>query len=300
MMKLERKGRIFKVDKHSDWMWSHSACPVPYNLESGKLRIFFGTRDQNNHPSVAYIDVSESDPSVILSISKNPILKKGKPGMFDDNGVYPGCLFKQGNELLMLYMGRSNGVPPLYNMSIGLAKSNDNGETFERVFEGPILTKSIHDPWMVSTPFLYKQDETFVLFYLSGQGWNEDLTKSFYYIKQTISKDLINWSTPEDVISLNKNESNIASPYYFKEGTNEFLSFCVVPDGESYHLEIASREQGQKKWLRLGKDNFVQREDWDNQCQAYPQGIKINNRHLLFYSGNSLGKEGIGYYEISK
>ena len=97
--------------------------PLGYHLEGDRFRIYFSSRDLNNTSSVNFIEVDINEPSNILCISKNPVLQKGHYGLFDDCGLYSGCLFNKNSKLYMFYSGRSNGIENLFYMNIGLAVS---------------------------------------------------------------------------------------------------------------------------------------------------------------------------------
>ena len=68
----------------------------------------------------------------LKNINSKPILELGKPGTFDEHGIMPSCIVKNGDELYLYYSGwqQSIGVP--YNNYTGLAISKDNGKTFKK------------------------------------------------------------------------------------------------------------------------------------------------------------------------
>src|SRR5262249_5602321 len=156
----------------------------------GVVRIYFGTRNAEGRSSIGFLVVDMDDPLKVLHVAEEPALAAGAWGMFDDNGVYPGCLIQHEGKLKLYYMGRSNGEGPLYYMAIGLAEGRDGGTSFERVRIDPVMSRGPHDPWMVSTPFVLRRGLDWVMWYLSGIGWTSiDPPAVRYNIKVASSAD---------------------------------------------------------------------------------------------------------------
>lgn len=295
-MTFKKIGRIFKADKQFDWMYSHTAMPIPLQLSSHKFRIFFGTRDKSGSPSIGFIDINMKNPLKIKKISPKPVLIKGPKGYFDDNGVYPGSIIKMGDELWMYYSGRSNGEYPLYYMSIGLAVSKDKGKTWKKKFKTPVLGRNENDPWMVSTPHIIKNKNSLNMYYLSGLGWDKNnINKSYYNIKKAISRNGIDWKTSKKFcFSFVKNENAISSPTVVQ---NKMLFSCLI--NKKYKLGFANKINN--NWERAGYINFKEKNDykkWDNLSKSYPYIFEYRNSLYLLYSGNNLGYGGIGIAKL--
>ena len=84
-MKWEKLGLIFNAHNQFDWMCSHASLPIAYNLQDDIFRIYFSTRDTANKSNGAFIDIDIKKPNEILNISREPILKPGNWGAFDDS-----------------------------------------------------------------------------------------------------------------------------------------------------------------------------------------------------------------------
>lgn len=296
MKKWKKLGRIFKAEAQRTWMNSHTAMPIPLYLKDDVFRVYFGTRNIKNEPSLGFIEI-DLNTLEIIDIVDSPLLTKGEWGMFDDNGLYPGNIIKDDNKLYMYYMGRSNGEEPLYYMSIGLAESMDNGITFNKKFKSPILGRNEFDPWMTSTPFVMKENEIYHMWYLSGWGWNMDKKnpKSYYHIKYAKSFDGINWEpTGKVCIDLKDGESNIAAPTVLKEDGIYKMWYSYV-DTASYKIGYAESQNG-LDWTRKDEEVGISlsENDWDSECMAYPFVFLHKGKKYMLYSGNTLGKEGIG------
>lgn len=299
----QKLGRIFKADGQRGWMASHTAMPQALVME-GFVRVFFGARDSKNRPHIGYIDINPENPTEVISISKDPILKPGPWGHFDDNGLYPGSIIQNDERLLMYYMGRSNGESPMYYMAIGLAESLDGGHSFKRVSPSPVLGRTEYDPWMTSTPWVIKNNNEWIMYYLSGDGWeNIEDRVSRYFIRSATSLDGVNWSVQGDtVIGLGDGETNIAAPTVWDEEGQWHMVFCTVnAQTKSYKLGYAI-SQDKLNWVRCDKDIGIDLSvnGWDSEAMAYPSVFKYKKTQYLLYSGNELGKEGIGLARLEK
>lgn len=291
-------GRVFRADGQRSWMRSHTACPVGLPLGDGTVRIFFGTRDADNRPHMGFVTIGLDAPAEVLEISQTPCLGPGAWGMFDDNGVYPGTLLADGETLRLYYMGRSNGVPPLYTMAIGLAVSTDGGRTFERLHQAPILQRGRHDPWMVSTPCVYPAPSGgWLMLYLSGLCWRSlEPPHSLYHLKIALSDDGVEWVRHGDVaFDFLDDETNLASPTIYPSAAGLEAVFCAARETGSYVLQggwsvdgVTWRRTGTPPGLGLGP------EDWDSAGMAYPSTFVSGGRLYLLYSGNSNGRDGFG------
>ena len=303
-MEWIKLGQIFKANGQRDWMISHTACPSPYLVNHDLLRVYFGTRDSESSPRIGFVELSINDGFSVARISDKPCLGPGEWGFFDDNGVYPGAILSFGSRIRLYYMGRSNGTPPLYYMAIGLAESKDDGLTFSRLSPAPVLSRSAEDPWMVSTPFVKEETSgKWKMWYTSGIGWvSKSPPKSKYQVKCAESHDGIEWSSNKVVsIPVEGNETNLASPWFWREGQNWHGLYCVASEDDGYRLCEAKSNDG-IIWQKLGTPNGLERSSsgWDANCMAYPSSFMHQGTRYCLYSGNENGKGGIGIARLEK
>ena len=175
----EKLGLVFKPSGESESLQSYGSMPLAYHLEGDRYRFYFSSRDSNNGSSVNFVEVNINEPTKILCLSEKPILQKGPYGYFDDNGLYSGCLVKRDGKLYMFYSGRSNGVENLFYMNIGLAVSVDNGLSFDKVRDYPILSRSEYDPWLVTAPSVFDTESGLSMVYTSGTAIFNDRTSNY-------------------------------------------------------------------------------------------------------------------------
>lgn len=309
MQKWKKLGLIFDPTDRFDWMQTHAQLPVVIPLTTGccdgmpncLFRIYFATRDNQQRSQVGFVDIDINNPKEILNISKKPVLEFGAMGYFDEHGVYPSSIIEVDGKLYMYYIGWNKGAEyPMFYASIGLAISEDGGNTFKKYSKAPIMSRSEYDPWMVTAPFVFKDNDIYRMNYISGLKWeklkNGDL-KSFYHIKYAESVDAINWKRNGDVAIdfLNKNERDISKSCVIKENNIYKAYFATNTKDNPYQLKYAESVDG-IHYVR--KDNDLNlnlsKVGFDTEMMSYPYVILINGKKYMFYNGNQFGKEGIG------
>lgn len=291
----EKLGLIFKPSGENKSLYSHGSMPIGYHLEGDRFRIYFSSRDLNNISSINFIELDINDPSNILCISKKPVLQKGHYGLFDDCGLYSGCLFKKENKLYMFYSGRSNGIENLFYMNIGLAESEDDGLSFNKTQFHPILSRSKYDPWLVTAPSVFETDEGFGMVYTSGTAIFNDGTSN-YDLKLASSEDFFNWkSTGKTAIILDVGESNISTPSIIKYNEKYHMCFSVKPKLGEYRIGYAYSKDG-INWIR--NDNLfglkIGGAGFDERAVSYPSLFIHKDYMYMLYSGSNNGRDGFG------
>lgn len=306
-MKWEKKGLIFVPSGNESWSVSHAQVPVIDIVDHETWRIYFATRDKNNVSRTTFIDVEAHNPSVIKRIKSEPILSPGKPGTFDDCGVMPSWIVNYDGRKYLYYIGWNvrNTIP--YHNSIGLALSSDDGETFNKYSEGPIIERNVLEPYFAGTSCVLIDNGIWKNWYLSCTGWEKhnDKMEPLYHIKYAQSFDGINWERNGDVAIDYKNSSEggiVKASVLVEDGIYKmWYSYRNRSDyrnniNNSYRIGYAESLDG-KNWIR--KDEAagidVSKTGWDSQMIAYPHVLSIDGRKYMFYNGNGFGASGIGY-----
>ena len=294
-MKWEKLGLVFKPTGQTKTLYAYGSMPMALQINNNLFRFYFSSRDSKNSSSINFIEVNIKNPNKILKISKKPVLSMGPLGHFDDNGVYSGCLFRFMGDLFMFYSGRSNGEGNLFYMNIGLAVSKDNGLSFKRVKNYPILSRSEYDPWLVTAPSVFEKNNQFYMVYTSGIAIFKDRTSN-YDLKLARSDDFFNWrSTGKIVIPLNDGESNISTPSIIYLNNKFHLWFSVKPNDGQYRIGYASSSNGMN-WKRDDKlmGLNIGGASFDDYSVCYPNIFIYENYIYMLYSGSFNGKDGFG------
>lgn len=298
-MKWIKKGQIFNSNNNYPWMQTHASLPIVDHLENDLFRIYFSTRDLQNRSSIGFVEINIHEPKKILKISKNPVFSIGKLGTFDDSGVMASCLVKNADKKFLYYLGWNKRVTIPYHNSIGLAISEDNGETFTRISDGPIIERTVNEPYFNASSFVMYENNLWRMWYLSCIGWikNENFIHPKYHIKYAESKDGINWER-NGMISVDfkdKDEWAISRPCVLKEN-GKYLMWYSYRGKQSYQIGYAESDDG-ISWTRKDDEAGlnISSSGWDSEMIEYPFVFKYLENKYMFYNGNNFGKTGFGY-----
>lgn len=294
LCRWQKIGRIFVPAADVWWMKSHAMLPSILHLAQDRCRVFFSGRDDKNRSHIGYFDLDLQNPAKILSVSPEPVLAPGELGCFDDSGVTPSCLVREGEKVYLYYIGWSQRSSVRMGLVAGLAVSGDGGQTFKRYSRAPLLERTDHEPFAIMTaPYVLKDRGIWKLWYVSGIGWqNPDLPR--YNIKYAQSADGIHWQRDGHVcIELNESENALARPCVLKE--DGIYKMWYAYKGADYRIGYAESADG-LMWTRKDQDAGIEvsPSGWDSQMIEYAYVLNHQGKKYMFYNGNDYGKEGIG------
>lgn len=299
-MKWKKLGLIFQPAQRFDWMQTHATTPVALHLKKDLFRIFFSTRNSLNQNQVGFVDLDLNDPHRIVALSEQPVLGVGQLGYFDCDGVYATSIVRVDEDLYCYYAGWNAGLRGLFYSSIGLAISNDNGQSFNRVSEAPLMGRDDVDKWAVMAPFVLKIDDTWRMWYASGISLHygkDGKLGSFYDVKYAESADGIAWrKTGKVAIGLGDKDSNIARACVVKEDQLYRVWYPVVAKSTGqYRIGYGESEDGM---TFVRKDEALEFgtsvKGWDSQAVTYPFVFSHAGVWYMLYNGNEYGKDGFG------
>jgi hypothetical protein len=304
-MRWIKKGLIFKADDiESDFIKSTQG-PTSIVVDD-KIRIFFSTRVQSDLSMLSFIDVDIKNPKKFLNINTDIILDLGKPGTFDDHGITPNYIIRKDEKLFLFYTGWSKrGVVP-YSLSVGIAVSDNNGISFKRIFDGPIIDRNKNEPYFVTASCIIKELNIYHMAYTSAINWvkspNTGQYEPIYIIKYAKSDDLINWEQTNQSLINTKNEmESVSNPTIIKKGNIYHMWFCYRGPidyrggKESYRIGYAYS----KNLLHWERDDLLgldtSENEWESNMVEYPSVIETKYGTYMFYNGNGFGQSGFGY-----
>ncbi len=312
MFKWNKKGLIFKPENHHSWMFSHAQ--VPFSLEFDDfVRVYFATREEyKNDMCRAYggfVDLDKNNLSRVINISSEPIIELGGIGEFDEFGSMPCSVVRHNDEYYLYYVGWTRQYSTPYDWEIGLGKSSD-GVKFTKIGKGPLMGPTVHEPYLNSTPVVYKFGENdWHMFYHTGLRWikGADKLESQYVLKHTTSTDGINWQRDtKPIIPLKVQNECQTTPALMVLDGRYHVFFCYrhgldfrYNKNNAYRIGYAYSDD-LISWIRdddqVGID--VSESGWDSEMIEYPHINKINGKYIMFYCGNHFGKSGFGYAEL--
>jgi predicted GH43/DUF377 family glycosyl hydrolase len=314
MFKWEKLGRVFVPQEVTGRQWLKEFAQAPSTLIFDEfLRVYFSCRppaDKNGQyvSFSAFVDLDRKDPFKILRISSEPILALGGRGTFDEFGVYPTSVVRNGSTVVAYYGGwtRCESVP--FNVAIGMAVSDDHGETFRRMGSGPVLSYTFDEPFILSGPKIRRFNNAWYLWYIAGKKWIvADRPEPVYRIRMARSDDGINWiRIGRDLIrpKLEENECQASPDVFFYEGMFHMF-FCY-----RYSLNYKTKAGGYRigyahssdleNWIRsdekAGID--VSENGWDSEMVSYPHVFELDGNVYMMYLGNQVGRFGFGLAKL--
>ncbi|MEO6731340.1 MAG: hypothetical protein ABIN01_08980 [Ferruginibacter sp.] len=294
------------VDKIT-WANSHAQVPTLL-LKEDRLRVFFATRPKNDITLTTFCDLDLNDLSKVLYVHDKPILELGGPGTFDQFGIMPSSVINRDGIIYLYYSGwcRSVGVP--YNNYTGIAISEDGGDTFKKLFKGPIIDRTKFEVFSATSPEVYCQDDVWHMWYCSGTNWH-DVNGKFehtYDLKYASSTDGLEWKQyNKTVIPQNDEFEAITKPTIIKLNNKYHMWYCFrgtynFRKGDGAYKIGYAESSDLVNWKRMDEDSGFKptKGEWDSEMMAYPAVIKIKHDHYIFYNGNDFGKFGFGYSKL--
>lgn len=305
-MRWEKKGVIFNADGRHEWMAHHASVPVADKVSDRVVRIYFSPRDTENRSHTAFIEVEADNPRNVLYVHDRPVLSPGKLGAFDDSGVVASCIVNHNGRKYLYYAGYNRTVTVPYRNALGLAVSDDDGVTFQRVFDGPVLDRGPLDPYFIATAFIMFDEDRWKLWYASSTGWRVigGRPEPQYQIKYAESRDAVSWERRGVVCIEYKSEGEAnVRPCVVKENGLYRMWYCYrgslnyrTDRSQSYRIGYAESADG-VRWTRRDDEVGIERADtgWDSEMIEYPYLYEHKGRKHMLYNGNGFGLTGFGY-----
>ena len=296
-MKWNKLGLVFNPIGERAWMHTHASVPFAERVYGDFYKVYFSTRDVLGRSLIGWVVIDLKKPSKAEEISKFPLLSLGDLGTFDDSGVMGSCLINHQNKKYLYYIGWNLGKTVPFRNSIGLAVSSDDGETYEKFSNGPIIDRNHMEPHFCASCCVRKEGGIFRIWYLSCIGWRlvGGKPQHRYHIKYAESEDGIEWKREGRVaIGLqHPEEYAISVPRVLKD--NKTYRMWYSYRGSFYRIGYAVSEDG-FNWERMDSSVgiCVSETGWDSEMIEYPFVFDHDGELFMFYNGNGYGATGFG------
>lgn len=316
MFSWEKLGLVYNPNDYKDrgeWMYEFSQAPSVLIFDD-YVRVYVGTRpkrDENGQyvTYISYLDLDRKNLFKIKRFAKKPVIELGNYGCFDEFGTYPISVIRKEDEIWAYYAGwtRCESVP--FNVGIGYAISKDNGVTFQKPGEGPILPYSLDEPFTLSGPKIRKFGNLYYLFYIAGKQWImvNDKPEISHKIRMATSKDGLNWNKiNKDIIpnGWDENESQASPDVFYSNGTYHMFFCGWVPKnfrktrtrviGYAYSKDLINWTRDDSK-VGIG----LSKKGWDSKIIAYPHVFELDGEIYMMYIGNEVGRYGFGLAKLN-
>jgi len=317
-MKWSKTVKIFDPTQHSLPNECSQFAQSPQALVFDDfVRIYFSTRsiDKNNGKflsHIAFVDMKK-DLREIIRVSDNTVIPLGNLGCFDEHGIFPMNVMQHNNEIYAYTCGWNRRSSVSVDTAIGLAISRDDGLTFQRTGEGPVLAASLHEPCLVGDAFVKVINGIFHMWYMFGTQWKryspEAEPDRTYKIGHATSNDGINWNKEEacqiipDKLGIDESQAlptviEIDGRYHMFFCYRHSFNFRKNSDygyriGHAFSDDLTTWTRDDENPLLAGTAN-----DWDSDMQCYPHVFECDEKVYLLYNGNEFGKYGFGIAEL--
>lgn len=317
-MTWEKLGLIFDPREHNLFYKSNSYAQAPQALVFDDfVRIYFSTRtiDESSKylSHIAFVDFTKNFKNIVR-IARHEVISPGELGCYDEHGIFPLNILRHGDIIYGFIGGWNRRISVMIDGAIGLCISKDDGNSFQRIGNGPIIAPNIHEPYLIADPFVKYYNNQFHMWYIFGSQWikshDTGQAERIYKIGHATSNDGAKWNRNGQFIIpevLQKNECQ-ALPTVIQIGNLYHMYFCYrhainfrFDSSQSYRLGYAFSDD-LKNWIRndsLG-GLYCSEDGWDSSMICYPHLFDMDGESYMLYNGNEFGKNGFGIAKLIK
>ncbi|MBV1774749.1 hypothetical protein KSF73_03360 [Burkholderiaceae bacterium DAT-1] len=317
-MKWIKHGKIFDPKEHMLANGCVEFAQSPQALVFDDfVRVYFSTRavDVNGKflSHVSFVDFAK-DFRKIIQVATDTVIPLGALGSFDEHGIFPFSVMRDGDRVCAYTTGWSRRVAVSVETGIGWVESKDQGRTFQRIGDGPVLSSSPKEPCLVGDGFVKRINGVYYMWYIFGTGWKQGDAASppdrTYKIGYATSADGIEWSKREGVNIipdvLGQDECQ-ALPTVVQIGQRFHMFFCYretfdfrKTKGRGYRIGHAYSDD-LAHWTRDDQHPLLEGDagEWDSDMQCYPNVFECDGKVYLLYNGNQFGRQGFGLAELA-
>lgn len=312
-MNWKKLGKIFDPAQNGLTGASSTFAQSPQALVfENHVRVYFSTRERERDgmyvSHVSWVDFDKAFQHV-LGVAPQSVLRRGELGCFDEHGIFPISPLRHAGRTLAYTTGWSRRISVSVETGIGLVESHDEGVTFERVGNGPVLSASLREPYLVGDGFVRVYEGTFHMWYIFGTHWKRYTPSASpdrtYKIGHATSRDGVTWRKDEarQIVAdrLGADESQ-ALPTVLRIGTRWHMVFCFRQSFDfrsnvdrGYRLGHAWSDD-LSQWVRDDSELSidVSPDGWDAEMMCYPHLFECDGKVHLLYNGNAFGRDGFG------
>jgi len=311
-LRWRKLGKIFDPADHRLAVGGAGFAQSPQALVFDQfVRIYFSTRCRDGGgkylSQVTYVDFAE-DLRTVLRVAEREVMPLGELGCFDEHGIFPFHVTREGGRIAAYPSGWSRRVSVSVETAIGLAYSDDEGRTFRRLGPGPVLGPSALEPCLVGDGFVRQIGGVYHMWYIFGTGWRRFAPGSppdrTYKIGHATSPDGKTWTKEEGrrIIPdrLGEFESQ-ALPTVVTRGGVHHMFFCYRHSSDFRQNKDRGYRLGHayshdlREWIRDDASAPAGTPgEWDSDMQCYPHAFRFKGRTYLLYNGNEFGRHGFG------
>lgn len=298
-MRWRKLGLLYAPDGRRPWARSHAMLPTPLAISDEIVRLYVAHLDEHSVGRIGYVEVALADPTQPLAVTEYPVLDIGIPGTFDDNGVVPLCMAKAEGQLRLYYSGFQLQTKVPYTIFSSLAVSDDDGRSFRRISNLPLLDRVDGEMFFRAAPFVLQANGKWRMWYIGGDTWIADENGKllpYYSLRYTDSADGILWCNPstECLVPQAPDEIGFGRPF-IRCDNGGYRMWYSIRRRRGYRLGYAESVDG-LTWTRHDDRAGIAPSEsgWDSEMICYAAVVTAPDRWLMFYNGNGYGRTGVG------
>ena len=294
-------GRVYSAAGEAPWAMSHAYCPTPVLLDGGRrIRVLCAFLDSDRVGRCGWVDVDVRDPARVLAVSERPVLDVGRPGTFDEHGVTPLSVIRlPDGGLRLYYAGWQRALGVRYFLFTGAAESHDDGGSFARVSEAPVLDRSDGELHVRTGGLVLPDGRGWQMWYAGGTGWvgSGPEARPRYELRHVRSADGLDWPGAGTVcMEPREDELGFGRPGILRRDDALSMWYGRRALSGAYELGFATSRDG-LAWERHDDEAHLERGSagsWDSEMVGLSSLLETPDGTYLFYNGNGYGATGFG------
>ena len=292
---------MYCADGEHTWARSHAYCPTAFvRADHDHVRVLCAFLDADRVGRCGWVDVDAGCPNRVIAVSSKPVLDVGRPGTFDEHGVTPLSIVRlDSGRLRLYYAGWQRAVGVRYTLFTGAAESNDDGASFWRISETPLLDRADGELHMRTGALVVHSGNRWRMWYAGGSEWvgSGANAKPRYSLRHVASDDGVNWPRTGMVcLEPAPDELGFGRPCVLQSDAQLQMWYSRRSLAGGYDLGYATSTDG-LRWHRHDSLAGVQRGPagaWDGEMLGLSCMLETRSDMLLFYNGNGYGATGFG------
>ncbi len=297
--------------------------PQDYGLEYCKspqaivfdeyVRIYFSYCVPDGRKLISRAGFADFDKrfKTVLNVSKD-VIPDGVLGAFDEHGIFPFSPFRDRGQIKAITSGWTRRQSVSTDSGLGLAVSSDEGKTFKRYGDGPVMTAALNEPYLVTDGFVVRSEKYgYMMYYIFGTDWavydDSSQAERTYRIAVAQSDNLLEWKRDgKQVIQSKFPQEAQALPSVIYWHDRWHMVFCYRhtvgfrnDSSHAYHIGYASSKD-MWHWDRDDSRIKIPLADWCYEMQCYPNLFEMDGELYLLYNGNHFGKNGFGLMKLEE
>jgi predicted GH43/DUF377 family glycosyl hydrolase len=186
-----------------------------------------------------------------------------------------------------------------YFLFLGLAISEDGGESFIRYSKVPVLERSHNELFVRSAAHVHRHENCWKMWYIASDKWINVYEKQVptYNIRYLESQDGVTWEKQGKIcLDIAENdEYGFGRPFVMIEKNLYKMWYSVRTISQGYRIGYAESSDG-VSWTRKDKEVGIDVSEtgWDSEMICFACVQKTKYGTYMFYNGNNYGETGFG------